>query len=511
MKANTESRTNKFVKNIVGSAILQIVTIITGFISPKLMLNAFGSEINGITSSIMQFLSYLALVEAGLSNATVFALYKPLAEKDNEARDSIVSASKLAYYRIGFLFVGLSLLLAIVYPFIGHTDVLNRFELGCLVLVLCSQSTINFFVLAKYRTLLTADQCGYAVSLASSVQLIVHLVIITFAVRAGLNVLLVRGLGICSLFVTSAILAIIVRVKYGKINYNAKPNMKALDKRWDALFLQVTGVVATSTPVVIMTALLDFRQISIYAIYNMIAGSVSTCISVFTSGLSASFGNIYALDDKELLKRTVRQFRTAFYVLMTVVYAVMMVTLIPFISIYTDGIHDVNYIVPLFGVMITLKGMIDNYKAPHGMLIYSFGKFNTIKRQTVTQTVLIVVATWIFTKRFGLVGSMAALCLANLYMLVELLILSPKELVEMSISQTIRQIAQSLVIVFALYFLSLKIGYRPAGYLEWFVCACGVGIIAVIVTVGVFFVTDHEDMIAIYKRVMVFLGRGKRK
>ena len=507
MSQRTDNRTNKFIKNIVGSAILQIVTIVTGFISPRLMLDAFGSEVNGITSSITQFISYLTLVEAGLSNATIFALYKPLADKDNVARDSVVSAAKIAYYRIGFIFVALSVGLAFVYPFIGHTDIMSNFELGLLVLVLCFNSTINFFVLAKYRTLLTADQCGYAVSIASSVQLVANLVIISIAISAGLNVIAVRALGMCSLFFTSFILAFVVRHKYGKVNYNAVPNMKALDKRWDAMFLQILGVVATGSPVVIMTAILDYKLISVYAIYNMIAGSVSNCISVFTSGLSAGFGNIYAIGDKELLKKTTEEFRTAFYMLITVVYAVMLTTLIPFVKIYTNGINDVNYIIPLFGVLITLKGLLDNFKAPHGMFIYSFGKFKVIKRQTVTQAIIIVVATIVFTKWLGLIGSMIALCIANAYMLVELLILSPKELVEMSIAKNVRQIIQILLIIFGIYFLSLIVGYEPMGYIQWIAYACVIGIISVVLTFVVFWIFDHNDVVQLGKRIKVFIQR----
>lgn len=509
MAKRTENRTDQFIKNIVGSAVLQIVTIITGFISPKLMLTAFGSEINGITSSITQFISYLTLVEAGLSNATIFALYKPLANKDDEERDAIVTAAKIAYYRIGFIFVALSILLAIAYPFIGHTDALSNIELTFLVLILCCNSTINFFVLAKYRALLTADQCGYWVSLASSVQLVAHLLIVYIAIKSGLGVVAVRGLGICSLFLTSIILSLIVKVKYGKINYHATPNMNALDKRWDAMFLQVLGVVATGAPVVIMTAILDFKQISVYSIYNMIAGSIATCITVFTSGLSAAFGNIYAIGDKVLLKKTTEEFRTAFYILITIIYSVMMVTLIPFITLYTDGITDANYILPLFGVLITLKGLIDNFKAPHGMFIYSFGKFKEIRRQTVIQAILIVILTAFFTKSYGLVGSMVALCIANVYMLVELLILSPKELVEMSIMKNVRQIIQILCVVFGLYFISLKVGVYPSSYMEWLVYACVVGIITVLVTLIVFCVFDYEDVVQLWKRIKMFFRRGK--
>ena len=108
MGQSNSGRTNKFIKNVIGSAVLQIVTIVTGFISPKLMLGAFGSEINGITSSILQFISYISLVEAGLANATVFALYKPLAQKDTKARDAVISASRISYRNIGLIFVPVS-------------------------------------------------------------------------------------------------------------------------------------------------------------------------------------------------------------------------------------------------------------------------------------------------------------------------------------------------------------------------------------------------------------------
>ncbi len=511
MKSTTTSRTLQFIKNVGGSAILQIVTIITGFISPRLMLTAFGSEINGITSSITQFISYLTLVEAGLSNATVFALYKPLADKDTKARDAVISASRISYLRVGILFVLLSLGLALLYPFIGSTDAMSNLELGLLVLVLCSNTTINFFVLAKYRSLLTADQCGYIVSISSCVQLLVHLAIVYFTIQLGWGVVAVRALAIVSFGFTTLVLAVFTRLKYGKIDFHAPPNMKALDKRNDAMFLQIMGVITAATPVVVMTAFLDYKIISVYTIYNMIAGSVASCITVFTSGLSASFGNIYATNDKALLKKTTGEFRVAFYMLITIVYAVMLSTLIPFVRIYTEGITDVNYILPVFGILITLRGLSENLRAPHGMLVFSFGKYREIRHQTIIQGIFIVIFTTLFTLWWGLTGCMIALCLANVYMLVEMLILTPKVLVEMSVKRNVRQIIQILLIVFGIYGITEAVAYQPSGYLQWILFACMVGIVTVTVTVFVFFILDREDVKSVWQRICNLLKIKIRK
>ena len=58
-------RSKKALINIISSIILQIVTIISGFIIPKLIISTYGSNINGLLTSITQFLSFIIMLEAG--------------------------------------------------------------------------------------------------------------------------------------------------------------------------------------------------------------------------------------------------------------------------------------------------------------------------------------------------------------------------------------------------------------------------------------------------------------
>ena len=64
--------------NTIANIILQIVTIISGFILPKIILSCFGSEVNGLVSSISQFLSYINLLEGGVMGVIMANLYKQL-------------------------------------------------------------------------------------------------------------------------------------------------------------------------------------------------------------------------------------------------------------------------------------------------------------------------------------------------------------------------------------------------------------------------------------------------
>lgn len=53
------------IKNIYTSLMSQIITIICGFIVPKLIIENFGSSVNGLVNSITQFLAYITLLESG--------------------------------------------------------------------------------------------------------------------------------------------------------------------------------------------------------------------------------------------------------------------------------------------------------------------------------------------------------------------------------------------------------------------------------------------------------------
>ena len=82
---------------------LQFVTIISGFIIPRIILTNFGSEVNGLVSSLNQFLNYVYLFEGGLGGAVLANLYKPLYKDPNMATGLpvyiIVKDNKQKYVR----------------------------------------------------------------------------------------------------------------------------------------------------------------------------------------------------------------------------------------------------------------------------------------------------------------------------------------------------------------------------------------------------------------------------
>ena len=88
----------KLYKNLSVSVISNIIILVLSLVIPRLFLLQYGSDTNGLLTTLSQIFSYIALLEAGISQATLVQLYKPLKNKDTEQISEVMSISR-SYYR----------------------------------------------------------------------------------------------------------------------------------------------------------------------------------------------------------------------------------------------------------------------------------------------------------------------------------------------------------------------------------------------------------------------------
>lgn len=461
------NRSRKFLYNTIASIFQQIILLLVGLILPRIMLLYYGSEVNGITSSIQQFINYFTLVEAGIGASAIFALYNPLAQQDHNHINSIVTAAHRFYIQSGYIFTLLTVILSFCFPSIRNSKVLSSTELGILVLVLSAPGFLNFFLLSKYNVILTADQRSYVIAIATSVSCIVSTTVIISLAVLHVNVVVARTLSLVSLFVQSLILFFYVHKKYAYLNFHAVPDHSAMNQRWDALYLQILGIIQSGAPVILITFFLGYKDVSIYAIFNMVIGGLNGILGIFTSGLSASFGDVIARGERKTLQRTYQEFEFTYYALITVIYACAFVLIMPFIRIYTAGITDANYNVPLVGFLIVINGFLYNLKTPQGMLVISAGLYRETKYQTTIQGAIVVIGGVMFTPFYGLPGILIASILSNLYRDIDLLFFIPKQVTKLSPYLTLKRwiisAAELITIVLPFFFFPI----HATNFVHW--------------------------------------------
>ena len=501
------NKTKKFFFNSLSVVILQIVKMAVGFILPRIMLKYYGSEINGLVSSIVQFISYFNLVEAGLGSAAVYALYKPLSNNNKEEISEVVSTAKSFYYKSGILFTMLVFVLALIYPVFIRDICLSKIETFFLILILGGDGTLRFFTMAKYRTLLTADQKIYITSIAEILYYIFNTTVIVILARFNISIVIIKLLALSAIIVRCSFLAIYVRRKYKYINYKCKANNKLVEKRWDALFLQILGTVQQGFPVVMLTVMSDLLTVSLFSIYNMVFSGINNLLSIFTSGLSSSFGVVIAEGNKNNIKKTTAEFEYFYYNIITIIYSVTIFMIMPFISLYTRSITDVNYYIPILGILFTVNGIMYNLKTPQGMLVVSAGLYKETRKQTTIQTAILAILGIVLTYKFNIFGIMIASIISNLYRVIDLTMFASKNITKNPVKNTIyKQIKTILIIIFT-YIISIIIKVQTSSYIEWIICAAFVFVAVSILILVIDLIFERKNLISIIKRVRMIVRR----
>lgn len=469
--------------NAASTALLQVITMIAGFIIPKVMMSVYGSEINGLGTSIKQFISAANLVQAGISAAAIYSLYKPLADKNIKIINGILTATRNFYLKMGWIFVGIVFILATLYPFWVSAESVSYWEIFALVLIYGFSSALDFFTLARYQVLLTADQKTYILSIASTVATVVNVVAFSGAAYAGLSIVWARFIALSSVIVRTVMLIYYCRKSYDYLNFHEVPINEALNKRWDALYLQILGAGHTVAPVMLATFFTDLKTLSVFAVYNLVALGMQNVLGIFSSGLAASFGEIIAKKELNTLQRAESEFEWAYYMLIAFCYGVAIVLIVPFIMIYTSGITDTNYDRPWIGILLMINGLLYNLKTPQGMLVISAGLYHETRWQTTIQGLLEAGGGAILGYFWGIYGILAGMIISNVYRDIDLPFFISKYVTKIPAYKSFLRMIPLTLVVVGIWGVQQLVGYVPTTVATWLLAAVAFSIVGLILAV----------------------------
>ncbi|MCI9132642.1 MAG: hypothetical protein HFI31_00430 [Lachnospiraceae bacterium] len=492
--------------NTFFAASYQVIILAAGFIVPRFMLQYYGSEINGLITSITQFINYFNLIEAGLSGASVYALYKPLAENNYKEISAVVVATKRFYMISGYLFLLLLAILAVIYPFKVHVNGLNSWQVMILILLLGFSGVLEFFTLGKYRALLTADQKLFIISISSILYTILNTAILVALSMIKMNIVIVKAVSLSAILLRSFILYQYTQKNYPYINYAEPPNSRALDKRWDALYLQILGTIHTGAPVIIATVFTNLKMVSVYSIYNMVVGGISGVLSIFTNGLSSSFGDIIVRNEIQTLQKAYQEFELAYYSLIAVVYSVSFIMIMPFIRLYTGNITDINYDIPILGILFVLNALLHNLKTPQGMLVISAGHYKETKVQVTIQGMIAVVGGILLAPLLGLNGILLGAIAANVYRDIDLFYYIPKKITKLPLYTTLKRVGCMIIEIIIICIPFRHFTMICKSYLQWAWYAVIVTLYAILIVLIFGILFNRKELQGIWKRLLV-IGR----
>ena len=420
--------------NLLSGISYQVILIVLSFLLPRLYLENFGSEVNGVLSTIKQIFVYMSLLEAGIGLATTQALYKPVAEQDHDRTNAILSATHRYYMKTGAIYAVFVLLIAVVYAYIVPTNI-NSHVVFSIVLLTALPTLFSYFVQASCRILLEVDGRKYVITNSETVlQLLANAGKILVLLLTDSLVLI--QLVYCLLALLQlAYVYIQAKRRYPWLDRTVKPDYTAIAQRKSVLVHQVSGMVFNNTDILLLSFLCDFKVVSIYTIYNIFFSQVQNFITSITSGFSFALGQMFHTEREKFMK-VYRVYETVYIMATFVIYTLMAVFLLPLIQIYTQGINDANYTNVYLVFLFAVMNLLSNGKLPCNHVLEFSGVFEQTRSHAVVEMIINLVVSVVAILYWGICGAILGTIVALLYRGTMMIWYSNKKVLGRSMFQT---------------------------------------------------------------------------
>lgn len=409
-------RTKKALYNIVSQMSYEIVAMVCGLILPRFILSAFGSSYNGMITSITMFLDYISFLTLGISGSVRIAIYNAKASGGIREISAILKSAENYMRKVAYAFIAYMVILAFVYPYIVR-DEFQWLEVTSLVVIIGIGVFAEYFFGITCKTFLMADQSMYINNIIQIVFKIINTLVSIVLIKMGQSIHVVKlGSAVCFTF-CPILLNYIVYKKNGILK-DVEPDPSALKNRKDVMGHSIANCVLQYTPTFLLTMLTTPATISVYAVYTLVLGSLSKAQDVFTTGLEAAFGELWAKKEIKTFEKNFETFEFLMYSFASVVFPCAAILILPFVSIYTKDVTDVEYILPVFAVLSVARYATLCLRTPYLIIVQAAGRYKETKAAAYIEAGLSLLVSAVMVYKFGLVGIAIGALTANLYRMI---------------------------------------------------------------------------------------------
>ena len=500
----SNTREKRAVLNIFVSLCYQLVSIVCGIVIPQLMIKSFGSELYGATTSILNFLSYITLLEGGIGGVARAALYKPLADNDTEKISAVVQELKSFFRIIGYIFVVYSLIIAASFSKISHIEILNWKESFFLVLIISISTCAEYFFGVSYSVLIQSDQKTYVTDFIAIITTILNTVFVVLLVAFGSSIFVVKFVGSCVFALRPILLCLYVKHKYNLSTKESATNKDLLKDKWVGLSQHIAYFLYSNTDIVVLTVFANLKAVSVYSVYSLVITSIQSIALSSGSGMEAVFGEMIAKKEIKDLNDSFTNYETLLSIVVITLLSITYVMILPFISLYTKGVTDVNYQQPLFATLLICVSLVTCLRTPYHNVVIAAGAFRETQVAAYGEAILNIVLSILFVSKWGLVGVAIGTLVAVAFRFIFYVFFLAKNIINRSIGTFLRRQIINVSGFVLVIFLGEKISsnFIFANYLQWILCAVLVSVMAftIVVLLNLIFYRDF------FKRFV----RGKR-
>lgn len=485
--------------NTSSSLIFQITTIICGFIVPRLILQTYGSEVNGLINSITQFLAIIAFLELGVGAVIQSSLYKPLAEKNDEEISKIVVSGQKFFSRLASILLVYVIILMGVYPLVAKSN-FGFLYTATMIIVISISSFAQYYFGIVNSLLITANQRGYFSYTIQTITLIFNTLACFVLIKLGASIHIVKLTTSIIYLFRPILLSLYVKKNYN-IDWNIKYSGEPIKQKWNGIAQHVAAVILDGTDNIVLTIFIGLEAVSIYSVYNLVVSGVKRLLMSMTNGIQSLMGEMLAKGEIEKLRSFFGWVEWSIHTGTIFIFGVTSVLIVPFVEVYTLGINDANYIKPVFASLIVAANAGHCLRLPYNLLILAGGHYKQTQNNYIVASILNIVLSILLVNSLGLIGVAIGTLVAMLYQTIWMAIYDSNNIIHWPIKNFIKQFSIDIITIIFIIFIGSTTGMNNVTWISWVIYSVKISIISIFLVLVINYFFYRPYLIKIFGKI----------
>ena len=274
-------RTKKAMLNFLFDALPQFIISLLGFLRFKFILSYIGEDVLGVYQLFGQLVAYIKFADFGLMTAVYYSLYKPVADKDQNKINSILSGARYVFNIITIIMfiIGIILTLGINF-FIKETTLSLGFIQICFFMMVIS-NVITYFV-ASHTILFDVEQNKYQYIRYTQSLLLIKAILEVVFIMLFKNIVCILVLGIIVSILENIIIIHLSKKRHKELNLKCKRDISFWKKTKELILHKLGSLVANNIDVIIISKFIGLAQVVTYTSYMYIINTFVNILSKIT-------------------------------------------------------------------------------------------------------------------------------------------------------------------------------------------------------------------------------------
>lgn len=385
-------------KNTAWELAYYAIVILLGFVAPRFIIQLYGSEVNGLSSTISQILSMLLLLEAGATTASVHSLFRPISDNNiDEIREKLASSTRY-FKKISYIFLLFMVVAAVVTSLVIDSEI-DDIYIFLAFMMMGFKSFMGLYVLSKYRIVFTAFEEKYLISMSTIVDQVVYYTLVFVSLYFRLHFLTLFLWIAVSTLIRFWFLSHIFKKKHAELLNLGQTSVVSIGNSNTkyAMANEIAHTVASAMAGIVVSYMYGLKEASVISVYSLVFSALSLISSSLYSAFGPSFGVFYAKEGCQDSSKKVFSIFQYLFIMLNVFFVLCCTYLIvPFVVLYVGDVNDINYVNHTIAFLLCAVTLTSAFRIPYNIVVSSVGFFKETWKQPVICAFVSVVVSIAF-------------------------------------------------------------------------------------------------------------------